>query len=156
MGQYNNPDFLFSFDLPSVPMMAPASGRAKLWEMEEDNAYLNYLYPQVTRQIREFTEETCDKLEYEGSLMFDVYPDKTTLRLMAGEILADFRKKYPDAYKTEPSNENAPASGNNTASENSATENNRDDMLRDMIEVVLFHEIMYRRNRYRNHKRLYL
>lgn len=142
MGQYNNPDFLFSFDLPAVPTMAPASGRAKLWEMEEDNAYLNYLYPQVTRQIREFTEEACDKLEYEGSLMFDVYPDKTSLRLMAGEILADFRKKYPDAYKTEASNENASGNG--------------DAMLRDMIEVVLFHEIMYRRNRYRNHKRLYL
>lgn len=92
MGQYNNPDFLFSFDLPAVPTMVPASGRAKLWEMEEDNAYLNYLYPQVTRQIREFTEEACDKLEYEGSLMFDVYPDKTSLRLMAGEILTDFRK----------------------------------------------------------------
>lgn len=147
MGQYNNPDFLFSFDLPAVPTMVPASGRAKLWEMEEDNAYLNYLYPQVTRQIREFTEEACDKLEYEGSLMFDVYPDKTSLRLMAGEILTDFRKKYPDAYKTEASNTNASDNDNNVI---------RDNMLRDMIEVVLFHEIMYRRNRYRNHKRLYL
>ena len=25
-----------------------------------------------------------------------------------------------------------------------------------LMEVVLYHEIMYRRNRYRNHKRLYL
>lgn len=144
MGQYNNPDFLFTFDVPATPSIPPVSGRAKLWEMEEDNAYLNYLYPQVTRQIREFTEEACDKLEYEGSLMFDDYPDKTTLRLMAGEILLDFRKKYPNAYKTEASSENAPGSVNG------------DTMLRDMIEVVLFHEIMYRRNRYRSHKRLYL
>lgn len=143
MGQYNNPDFLFSFDVPAVPSMAPVSGRARLWEMEEDNAYLNYLYPQVTRQIREFTEEACDKLEYEGSLMFDDYPDKTSLRLLAGEILLKFKEKYPNAYKTE------------TSSAENASENG-DAMLRDMIEVVLFHEIIYRRNRYRSHKRLYL
>ena len=51
---------------------------------------------------------------------------------MAAGIEKDFRKKYPDAYTQEGT------------------------LLRDMIEVVLFHEIMYRRNRYRNHKRLYL
>lgn len=132
MGQYYNPDFLFTFDAPAVPSMAPASGRAKLWEMEEDNAYLNYLYPQISRQIREFVSDACDKLEYEGSIMFDTYPDKTTLQIMAEETMRDFKKKYPDAY-----------SGDGK-------------MLRDMIEVVLFHEIMYRRNRYRNHRRLYL
>lgn len=141
MGQYNNPDFLFTFDGPAVPSMMPASGRARLWELEEDNAYLNYLYPQITKQIREFTEEACDKLEYEGSLMFDVYPDKASLRIMAGEIQGDFLKKYPDTCRESPEGE-APAYSSK--------------MLRDMIEVVLFHEIMYRRNRYRNHKRLYL
>ncbi len=141
MGQYNNPDFLFSFDGPAVPSMMPASGRARLWELEEDNAYLNYLYPKITKQIREFTEETCDKLEYEGSLMFDVYPDKASLRIMAGEIQRDFLKKYPDTCEESPEG-GAPAYSSK--------------MLRDMIEVVLFHEIMYRRNRYRNHKRLYL
>lgn len=71
-------------------------------------------------------------MEYEGSLMFDVYPDKTALQITAAGIERDFRKKYPDAYPEEGT------------------------LLRDMIEVVYFHEIMYRRSRYRNHKRLYL
>lgn len=143
MGQYNNPDFLFTFDTPAVPSMMPASGRAKLWEMEEDNAYLNYLYPQITRQIRNFVEEACDKLEYDGSLMFDAYPDKTSLQIMAGQIMNDFMKKYPDAYKKDfPQGE--------------ISSDGYHKMLRDMIEIILFHEVMYRRNRYRNHKRLYL
>lgn len=115
-----------------LPTYPPASGTVKLWEMETDNTYLKYLYPKITRQISEFVEEECDKMEYEGSLMFDLFPDKTALRIMAAGITEEFKKKYPDAYPDEGS------------------------LLRDMIEVVLFHEIMYRRNRYRNHKRLYL
>jgi hypothetical protein len=140
MGQYNNPDFLFTYDAVAVPSMMPASGRAKLWEMEEDNAYLNYLYPKITKQIREFVEDACDKLEYEGSLMFDAYPDKTSLRRLAAGIEKEFLEKYPDY---------ADNYGDGAAA-------HKTPILRDLIEVVLFHEIMYRRNRYRNHKRLYL
>ena len=49
-------------------------------ELEADNSYLKYLYPKITRQISEFVEEECDKMEYEGSLMFDVFPDKIALQ----------------------------------------------------------------------------
>lgn len=132
MNYYDNPDFLFSFEHAAMPTLAPAPGSTRLWEMEEDNSYLKYLYPQITRQISEFVEEQCDQMEYEGSLMFDVYPDKTALQITAAGIEQEFRKKYPDAYPEE------------------------ETLLRDMIEVVYFHEIMYRRSRYRNHKRLYL
>ena len=125
MSHYDDREFF----LPSYP---PASGRVKLWELEADNTYLKYLYPKITRQISEFVEEECDKMEYEGSLMFDVFPDKVALQLMAAGITKEFTEKNPDAYPGERK------------------------LLRDMIEVVLFHAIMYRRNRYRNHKRLYL
>ena len=132
MSHFDNPDFTFSFEKAVIPTIAPAPGSTKLWELEEDNAYLKYLYPQITRQISEFVEEQCDRMEYDGSLMFDEYPDKISLQIMAAGIETDFRKKYPNAYPEDNS------------------------LLRDMIEVVLFHETMYRRNRYRNHKRLYL
>ena len=100
--------------------------------METDNSYLKYLYPKITRQISDFVENECDKMEYEGSLMFDLFPDKVALQMMAAGIATQFKKENPDVYPDQP------------------------ELLRDMIEVVLFHEIMYRRNRYRNHKRLYL
>ena len=109
----------FDNQTPYVPTYPPALGSQKLMELEADNSYLKYLYPKITRQI-------------EGSLMFDVFPDKIALQLMAAGIAGEFTKKYPDSY---------PEEGR---------------LLRDMIEVVLYHEIMYRRNRYRNHKRLYL
>ena len=83
---------------PYVPTYPPALGSQKLMELEADNSYLKYLYPKITRQISEFVEEECDKMEYEGSLMFDVFPDKIALQLMAAGIAVD-TKKYPDSYR---------------------------------------------------------
>ncbi len=114
--------------LPPYPV---ASTRARQWELEADKSYLRYLYPRITRQICDFVEEECDKMEYEGSLMYDAFPDKTALQIMAAGITKDFKNKYPDAYSEE------------------------SELLRDMIEVVLYHEIMYRRDRHRDHRRLY-
>ena len=123
---------LFRSHYPATPTMPPVSSIDKLWEMETDNSYLKYMYQKITRQISDFVENECDKMEYEGSLMFDLFPDKVALQMMAAGIATQFKKENPDVYPDQP------------------------ELLRDMIEVVLFHEIMYRRNRYRNHKRLYL
>lgn len=119
------------FEKPVIPFFKPMLGDMKLREMEDDYSYLQYLYPQISRKIHDFVEEQCDRMEYEGSLMFDDYPDKTSLQLLASVIQHDVQKKYPDAYEKAP------------------------ELLRDMIEVILFHEIMYRRSRYRSRKRLY-
>ena len=62
----------FDNQTPYVPTYPPALGSQKLMELEADNSYLKYLYPKITRQISEFVEEECDKMEYEGSLMFDL------------------------------------------------------------------------------------
>ena len=67
------------------------------------------------------------ELEADNSYLKYLYP-KITRQI--SEFVEE--EKYPDSY---------PEEGR---------------LLRDMIEVVLYHEIMYRRNRYRNHKRLYL
>ena len=82
----------FDNQTPYVPTYPPALGSQKLMELEADNSYLKYLYPKITRQISEFVEEECDKMEYEGSLMFDVFPDKIALQLMAAGIAGEFTK----------------------------------------------------------------
>ncbi len=132
MNRYDNPYFFQFPESPAIPGMQPLNGSMKLWELEEDNAYLKYLYPDVTRKICEFVEEICDQMEYEGSLMFDLYPDKTTLQITASGIAREFEKKYPDDMPKDKK------------------------LFRNLIEVVLYHEILYRRSRYRDHKRLYL
>ena len=123
MSNYDD-NSLFFFDHPLVPSLSPLLGATKLWEQESDYRYLNYLYPAIAREIMAKVEETCDQLEYEGSPMFDEYPDREFFRQKAREIYRSLDRDDP--------------------------------LLRDLVEVLLFHEIIYRRNRYRNRKRLYL
>lgn len=122
-------DYWFGQSLsPSLP---PVFGAEKLWEMENDYSYMKYLYPNLCSKIRDFTEEECDRMEYEGSLMFDDYPDKTALQRIARKILMKCHETAPDTFPAD-----------NTH-------------IQEMAEIILYNEILFRRNRYRNRKRLY-
>ncbi len=110
-----------------IPGMTPILGAGKLMEFEDDIQYMKQLYPGMCKKILQNIEERCDRLEYEGSVLFDSYPDKVTLERMAKEIL--------DA-----SQEEAAAS---------------DDLLA-VTTILLYQEIIYRRTRYRSRKRLYM
>lgn len=48
-------------------------------EDNEDGEFLKCLYPPELIKIQLLVEEECDKLEYDGSIMFDQYPDKIRL-----------------------------------------------------------------------------
>lgn len=114
-----------------IPEMPPLFGTDKMREMDEDYSYLRYMYPKITREILSQIEDECDKMEYQGSPMFDIYPDRTTFRLMANKILDSCIQKNPKQFPKD------------------------NPLLRDLVEVLLYHEILFRRNRYRNRKRLY-
>ena len=111
-----------------IPGMSPILGAGKLMELEDDIEYMKQLYPGMCKKILQNIEEHCDRLEYEGSILFDTYPDKVTLERMAKEILAASQ------------DENIPASA---------------DLL-DLTTILLYQEILYRRARYRSRKRLYM
>lgn len=55
-------------------------------EYERDMDRMKRMYPQEVRAVQEYVEEECDKLEYEGSMMFDEYPDRLMLRQICGSI----------------------------------------------------------------------
>lgn len=120
------------FGQPAIPSMQPVFGAAKLWEMENDYSYLKYLYPDICSRINAFIDDECDPLEYEGSFIFDEYPDKTTLQQLAHKILKRCHEDDPDTFPLD------------------------DKHIREMIEIVLYNELLFRRNRYRNRKRLYI
>ena len=45
-------------------------------EYQRDLDRMKEMYPLEIRKVQELVEEECDKMEYEGSLMFDEYPDR--------------------------------------------------------------------------------
>ena len=100
------------------------------WTQEDlflkDRAYLKKICPKQNREMLRWVEDVCDEEEYDGSCMYDEYPDATAMERMAD-------KAYDRAGRPEP-----------------------EDWSRALLMSLLYDEICYRRNRRREFKqRLY-
>ena len=93
-------------------------------ELEKEFSLMKSYYPETARKIQEKVEEECDLLDYEGSRMYDEYPDRY--------MLYHLGKKIVDEVKQE-----------------SELETMSDSLVGDLAEVLLFHEISRRRCRRR-------
>ena len=56
-------------------------------EYEKDMDRMKELYPRDVSRIMDVIEDECDKMEYEGSLMFDEYPDRLMLEQVTEETI---------------------------------------------------------------------
>lgn len=129
---------------------APAAGFNDIFAEEklsfEDARKLQSFYPRVAQEIQRHVEEECDKMEYEGSMMFDEYPDRLMIRRIAdniGEKMKDF--SVEEALKNPVSMEEEELS--------MQSEGRRrpfgNDGLGDFIQVMLLDEMHRRRCRHR-------
>ena len=69
------------------------------WEDEKvrDQRKFKELYPALARQIQPLVEEECDRMEYDGSFMFDEYPDQLQIRRISRRIYDKMDKRdYQD------------------------------------------------------------
>lgn len=99
-----------------------------------DILYFRSLYPESISHIFAMVSDYSDKLEYDKSIMYDEYPDKARIRLMALDIYNSL--SCPELYSR-------PA--DNTTVSNSAC-----CPLLELIEVFILNEFIYRRIRRRN------
>lgn len=87
---YNQEQFFRTqFDVPKMPFyMSYPMQNLYLTEMEyeKDMERMKELYPREVGKILECVEDECDKMEYEGSLMFDEYPDRLMLEMVINRI----------------------------------------------------------------------
>lgn len=97
---------------------------------ERDFALMKSYYPQTSRRIQEKVEEECDRLDYEGSSIYDEYPDRFLLHQMCSGI----RKAIEPEVKAQ----DVPGS-----------------FLDELIQVLLFQEISRRRCRRQRCRRYY-
>ena len=89
---------------------------------ERDIEYMKSLYPDMAKRLLPYVEEECDRMEYQNSMMYDEYPDKLQLRMMCSRV-------YDKVKKNEwMLNEDGEAEG-----------------LRDLLEVLVYEELMHRR-----------
>ena len=118
-------------------------------ENERDMQRLKEMYPEVARDILKFVEEECDKMEYEGSMMFDEQPD----RVMLSRIRDGIYDKVKDNHELTETDDKDEVFVMNQETRRRYPPNK--NWLNDLIEVLLFQEMYRRRCRHRNCRRWY-
>jgi hypothetical protein len=116
---------------------------------EKERQKLNDMYPEVARRIQEHVEEVCDKMEYDGSLMFDETPDRLMLRHICISIYERVKEYYDMEEEVLETDEMLAM---NFVPRRRRRQNN---FVENIIEVMLFNEIYRRRCRRRNCYRRY-
>ncbi|WOO38931.1 hypothetical protein R2R35_10735 [Anaerocolumna sp. AGMB13020] len=122
----------------AVPMM-PLYGYDNCEDASKDFGYMKHLYPEKAKKMMVLIEEECDKLEYDGSCMFDEYPDRVYLGKLVDKIYNNLNSVKESSL------------ADNSSYDNSSS--GYDNWMRDMTEVLLYNEMLERRKRYRGRKR---
>lgn len=93
---------------------------------EEEVTDLKYLYPAEVSSFNDMVVAVCDQMEYDGSMMYDRYPDKVTIERLASSICC---QKCRNQDKC------------------------NDKWMRPLVEVMLCNEMNCRREKRCRHKR---
>ena len=116
---------------------------------EKDLQVMRSFYSRRAAKIQEKVDRECDRMEYDGSMMFDEYPDKFMMehlcRKIEQEVLKEEDGNTPALIIEETCHGGQGSCGNRREEEG----------LRDLIGVILFNEMFRRRSRHRRQKRFY-
>lgn len=88
----------------------------------KDYEYLRQFYPKDIGKVQDLVEEECDKLEYDGSVMYDEYPDRIGMLSICSNIKGMMPKHEEKSW------------------------------LEKVIEVLLYQEFRRRRERRRRYR----
>ena len=96
-------------------------------EMEEGVMDHKYLYPVEVSEIQREIEEQCDRMEYDGSMMYDEFPDKIRVEALSKRICESTECRHQEEIS------------------------NRWKYA--LVQMMLCNEMSYRRERRRCHKK---
>ena len=80
-------------------------------EYERDRERLKEMYPKEAKRIQRVVEEECDKMEYDGSLMFDEYPDRVMVQKLCDDIYNKVYDNTTAEVETEQYRDRRPGGG---------------------------------------------
>ncbi len=63
--------------------------------VEEDRRLMESYYPRKAGLLKALVADQCDRLEYEGSFIYDEYPDRRNIERICREICSEVRD-YPE------------------------------------------------------------
>ena len=104
-----------------------------LYYQEEDTAtrdleYLQQMYPAEAKKYQKIIAGILDKLDYEGSMIYDEYPDRWQRYKLAQDILVRIKRQE--------------------AKDNPGAEIPKEkwEWASDMVQIILFYEVYKRRH----------
>lgn len=108
-----------------------------LYYQEEDTVtrdleYLQQMYPAEAKKYQKIIAGILDKLDYEGSMIYDEFPDRWQLHRLAGDVM--------DRIRREEERENP----------DTPVPQEKWNWIADMVQIILFYEIYKRRHSNRN------
>lgn len=107
---------------------------------QKDMELMKSFYPETSREIQRQVEKECDRMEYEGSMMYDEYPDPFMMAMTCKRI-SDQVKKQKDM---EQDVMQAQRGVNSSAA-----------AVDELIRILLCHEMFTRRCRRRRSRRYF-
>ena len=152
---YNQEQFFrMQMDVPKMPFyMSYPMQNLYLTEMEyeKDMERMKELYPKEVKTILSYVEDECDKMEYEGSLMFDEYPDRLMIEMVVDRIQKKVTgedggleaEQFHGGMQPPPGHRPPPP----------PPPHGQNDHLRELIGVILNNEMYRRRCRHRRCRR---
>lgn len=134
-------------------------------ESERDLQYLQQMYPADAKRMQKKVEEACDRLDYEGSMMYDEYPDRVSMLLICDRIAQQLQQEDAEKQAVAEAEEALPEQSEQTE-DMYATQMRRpgppppppppfDPGRRNLLEVLLYNEMHKRRCKRRQCRRFW-
>jgi len=93
-----------------------------------DLEYLQEMYPRQAKDLQKRIISVLDKLDYEGSMLYDEYPDKWQLYRLSDTVVGILRREEEEKEVPEHITEE------------------KWEWIKDMVQIVLYYEIYKRRH----------
>ncbi len=105
-----------------------------------DLEYMQQMYPKEAKRYQKLIAGILDKMDYEGSMIYDEYPDRMQLYRLAMDIL-DRVKREEKNNEEEGASDDSPEHW---------------QQIGDLIQILLFYEIYKRRHKDERFTRLFI
>lgn len=93
-----------------------------------DLEYLQEMYPKQAKDLQKRIAAVIDKLDYEGSMLYDEYPDKWQLYRLTDTVVGMLQREEDEKEAPEQITEE------------------KWEWIKDMVQLVLYYEIYKRRH----------
>ena len=116
----------------------------------EDLEYLQQMYPTYARKYQNTIGSVVDKMDYDGSFIYDQYPDKLTIQRMVESVVAVIRTNEEPASGDQEQGAQPNVAGSDMtdrALTEQAPWREKEPWIRELVTVLTYYEILARRRK---------